>query len=46
MSFRNEPPRDNFLAKVRELATKNNIVLIFDECTSGFNNLLEAYKDI
>ena len=22
--------------KVRELADKNNIVLIFDECTSGF----------
>ena len=25
-----------FLQKVRELATKRNIVLIFDECTSGF----------
>ena len=22
--------------KVREIATKNNIVLIFDECTTGF----------
>jgi glutamate-1-semialdehyde 2,1-aminomutase len=33
---RNEEPKDNFLEKVRELATKNNIVLIFDECTSGF----------
>ena len=33
---RNELPKDNFLKKVRELATKNNIVLIFDECTSGF----------
>jgi len=33
---RNEAPRDNFLAKVRELATKKNIVLIFDECSSGF----------
>jgi len=33
---RNEIPRDNFLQKVRDLATKNNIVLIFDECTSGF----------
>jgi len=29
-------PQDNFLHKVRELATKRNIVLIFDECTSGF----------
>jgi glutamate-1-semialdehyde 2,1-aminomutase len=33
---RNEGPKDNFLKEVRELATKNNIVLIFDECTSGF----------
>ena len=33
---RNEFPKNNFLEKVREIATKNNIVLIFDECTSGF----------
>jgi glutamate-1-semialdehyde 2,1-aminomutase len=33
---RNEGPTDNFLHKVREIATANNIVLIFDECTSGF----------
>jgi glutamate-1-semialdehyde 2,1-aminomutase len=33
---RNEPPIDGFLEKVRQLATKNGIVLIFDECTSGF----------
>jgi glutamate-1-semialdehyde 2,1-aminomutase len=33
---RNIPPADNFLEKVRNLASKNNIVLIFDECTSGF----------
>tara|TARA_B110000503_G_scaffold72571_1_gene112168 strand:- start:7832 stop:9139 length:1308 start_codon:yes stop_codon:yes gene_type:complete len=33
---RNFGPEDNFLHKVRELATKRNIVLIFDECTSGF----------
>ena len=33
---RNFGPEDNFLQKVRELATKRNIVLIFDECTSGF----------
>jgi glutamate-1-semialdehyde 2,1-aminomutase len=33
---RNEGPENNFLQKVRALATKNNIVLIFDECTSGF----------
>lgn len=33
---RNFGPEDNFLHKVRALATKKNIVLIFDECTSGF----------
>ena len=33
---RNEGPKDNYLQKVRNLATKNGIVLIFDECTSGF----------
>lgn len=33
---RNEGPENDFLQKVRDLATKNNIVLIFDECTSGF----------
>lgn len=33
---RNEGPKDNFLQKVRQLATENGIVLIFDECTSGF----------
>lgn len=34
--MRNFGPEDNFLQKVRDLATKRNIVLIFDECTSGF----------
>lgn len=33
---RNMGPVDSFLHKVRELATRRNIVLIFDECTSGF----------
>lgn len=33
---RNMGPEDNFLQKVRDLATERNIVLIFDECTSGF----------
>jgi len=34
--IRNFEPKDGFLKKVRELATKKNIVLIFDECSSGF----------
>ena len=33
---RNQEPKDNFLHKVRQLATDRGIVLIFDECTSGF----------
>ena len=33
---RNEGPKSNYLQKVRSLATENNIILIFDECTSGF----------
>jgi len=34
--IRSEPPKDDFLKKVRKLASKKGIVLIFDECTSGF----------
>jgi len=33
---RNQGPEDNFLEKIRALATERNIVLVFDECTSGF----------
>lgn len=33
---RNQEPKDDFLHKVRQLATKRGIVLMFDECTSGF----------
>ena len=33
---RNEPPKNGFLERVRKLATENGIVLVFDECTSGF----------
>jgi glutamate-1-semialdehyde 2,1-aminomutase len=38
--IRNQEPKDNFLQKVRNLATKHNIVLIFDEITSGFRQKL------
>jgi glutamate-1-semialdehyde 2,1-aminomutase len=34
--MRNFGPEDNFLQKVRDLADQKNIVLVFDECTSGF----------
>ncbi len=33
---RSAGPTDGFLQQVRQLATKNGIVLMFDECTSGF----------
>ena len=33
---RNMGPEDGFLEKVRKLATDKGIVLVFDECTSGF----------
>ena len=33
---RNHGPENDFLKNVRKLASKKGIVLIFDECTSGF----------
>ena len=33
---RNEPPSKEFLEFIRNICTQKNIVLIFDECTSGF----------
>lgn len=33
---RNEGPKNDYLQKVRSLANENDIILIFDECTSGF----------
>lgn len=33
---RDKGPENAFLEKVRQLATDKNIVLVFDECTSGF----------
>lgn len=33
---RYDKPEDNFLEKVREIATRNNLVLIFDEISSGW----------
>ena len=34
--MRNEYPKNNFLEKVRDICNKKGIILIFDECTSGF----------
>jgi|TARA_B110000483_G_scaffold27770_1_gene33631 glutamate-1-semialdehyde 2,1-aminomutase len=33
---RNISPKNNFLQKIRRYTQKKNIILIFDECTSGF----------
>jgi glutamate-1-semialdehyde 2,1-aminomutase len=37
---RSAPPLAGFLEGVRQLATRHNAVLIFDECTSGFRRPL------
>jgi len=37
---RSKGPEDGFLEKVRKLATDKEIILIFDECTSGFRQSL------
>jgi len=33
---RSVPPKQNFLENIRKITKKNGIILIFDECTSGF----------
>jgi glutamate-1-semialdehyde 2,1-aminomutase len=38
--IRNERPADNFLSEIRRITTENNIILIFDECTTGFRQTL------
>jgi glutamate-1-semialdehyde 2,1-aminomutase len=38
--LRNRDPEPGFLQRVRDLATARGIVLIFDECTSGFRQTL------
>jgi glutamate-1-semialdehyde 2,1-aminomutase len=37
---RNTEPNISFLNKIRSFAKKNNMVLIFDECTTGFRETL------
>ena len=37
---RNFNPKDNFLKKVRKLCDEKKIILIFDECTSGFRETI------
>ena len=46
--IRNFEPKDGFLQKVQKLAKMKNIVLIFDECSSGFREtfggIFQKYK--
>ena len=37
---RSNPPKNNYLKKVRDLCDAKGIILIFDECTSGFRENL------
>ena len=37
---RNQGPNKDFLNNVKKLANKHNIILIFDECTTGFRETL------
>ena len=43
---RNQKPDLNFLKKIRKFATQKKIVLIFDECTSGFRHCLGGFHKI
>ena len=36
---RDEKPKKNFLQSIRNICTKKKIVLIFDECTTGFREV-------
>jgi len=51
--IRNVEPSDDFLHRIRKLTSDKNIVLIFDECTSGFRECFgglhkqyQVYPDI
>ena len=43
---RNQGPSNNYLKEVRDLANEKNIVLIFDECTSGFRETFGGYRNL
>ena len=45
--IRDEYPKNNFLQKIKYICKKKKIVLIFDECTTGFrNNIGGIHKKI
>ncbi|HPN84228.1 MAG TPA: aminotransferase class III-fold pyridoxal phosphate-dependent enzyme [Victivallales bacterium] len=40
-----DPPKDNFLAKIKDLCRKNGAILIFDEVVSGFRLALGGAQE-
>ena len=44
--IRNQKPKNNFLKKVRNLANQKNLILIFDECTTGFRQSMGGIHKI
>ncbi len=40
---RSTPPKEDFLKEIRDICTERGIVLIFDECTSGFRSCLGGH---
>ena len=40
--IRNIQPKNNFLKKIESFEKKNKIILIFDECTTGFRETFGA----
>jgi glutamate-1-semialdehyde 2,1-aminomutase len=38
--MRNLTPKNNFLKKIERYCLKNNLILIFDECTTGFREII------
>ncbi|MCU0800968.1 MAG: aminotransferase class III-fold pyridoxal phosphate-dependent enzyme [Rhodobacteraceae bacterium] len=41
--IRNMPPAPGFLEEIRRIATEKGIVLVFDECTSGFRETFGGF---
>ena len=39
---RSEPPQKGFLEEIRKICTEKNIILIFDECSSGFRETYDG----
>ena len=38
--MRNNKPKEDFLKKIRKICNEKKIILIFDECTSGYREIM------